>query len=141
MYYISMLVVIVSNIIYHISQKCIVKTLNPVIAMIATYSTALIITFMLLLIFPIEKSSIYAEIKSINWASFILGLAVVGAEMGFLLVYRSGWNIGFAAIFANIVVTILLIPVGIYFLKNKITLTNTLGVIFSILGIFLINKK
>lgn len=141
MYYISMLVVIVSSVFYHISQKCISKTLNPIISMIATYTTALIITFILLFIFPVEKSSIYTEIKSINWASFILGLAIAGLEIGFLLVYRSGWNISSAAIFANVVVTLLLIPVGIYFFKDKITLTNTLGVILSILGIFLINKK
>jgi drug/metabolite transporter (DMT)-like permease len=141
MYYISILIVIISNIIYHISQKSISKTLNPMISMIVTYSTALIITFIILLIFPVEKSSISTEIKSINWASVLLGMAVVGLETGFLLMYRSGWNISFAAIFSNVIVTLLLIPVGMYFFKDKITLTNTLGVILSIVGIFLINKK
>lgn len=141
MYYISMLIVIISNILYHISQKSISKTLNPMISMIITYSTALIITLMLLLIFPVEKGSIPTEIKSINWASVLLGFAAVGLEVGFLLVYRSGWNISFAAIFSNVIVTMLLIPIGMYFFKDKITPTNTLGVILSIVGILLINKK
>jgi len=141
MYYISMLIVIAANILYHISQKSISKTLNPMVSMIVTYSTALIITVIFLLIFPMGKSSISSELKSINWASYLLGLAAVGLEVGFLLVYRSGWNISFAAIFSNVVVTILLIPVGIYFFKDKITYTNALGVIVSILGIYLITKK
>lgn len=141
MYYMSMLIVILSNILYHISQKSISKTLNPMISMIVTYSTALIITSMLLLILPVEKSSIATEIKSINWASVLLGLAAVGLEIGFLLVYRSGWNISFVAIFSNVVVMLLLIPVGMYFFKDKITPTNTLGIILSIVGILLIYKK
>ena len=84
MYYMSMLIVILSNILYHISQKSISKTLNPMISMIVTYSTALIITSMLLLILPVEKSSIATEIKSINWASVLLGLAAVGLEIVFI---------------------------------------------------------
>ena len=141
MYYSSMLIVIVSNILYHLSQKSIAKDMNPVISMMVSYATALIITIILLLVFPMEKGSIAAELKSVNWSSFVLGLAAVGLEIGFLLVYRSGWNISFAAIFANVAVTLLLIPVGIYFFKDKITLTNALGVVLSIIGIFLINKK
>jgi len=73
-----------------------------------------------LFIFPIEKGSIVAEMKAMNWSSLILGLA---------------------AIFANVAVTLLLIPVGIYFFKDKITFTNAVGVILSIIGIFLINKE
>lgn len=141
MYYGSMLIVILSNILYHISQKSISKDINPVVSMLISYAAALIITCVLLFVFPMEKGSITQELKSVNWSSFALGLAAVGLEVGFLLVYRSGWNISFAAIFANVAVTLLLIPIGIYFFKDKVTFTNALGVILSIVGIYLINKK
>ncbi|MFT5875049.1 MAG: hypothetical protein ACI8WT_004029 [Clostridium sp.] len=117
LYYISMLMVIVSGVFYHISQKSISKTLNPMISMMVTYSTAVILTFILFLIFPIEKNSLSTELNSINWASFLLGFAIVGMEIGFLFVYRSGWNISVAAICSNVAITMLLISVGIYFFK------------------------
>lgn len=141
MYYMSMMIVVASNVFYHISQKSIVDKLNPILSMIVTYLAALIMTLFLFIIFPIEKNSLSSQLSSINWASYILGFSLVGLELGFLLAYRAGWNIGFAAIFANVAVTILLVPIGIYFFKDKINISNALGVILSIVGIYLINKK
>jgi uncharacterized membrane protein len=136
-----MILVIVSNIFYHISQKSIVEELNPVVSMVATYLAALVMTLILFVIFPLDKNSLSAQLSSINWANYVLGFSLVGLELGFLLAYRSGWNISFAAIFANVAVTILLIPIGIYFFKDKINFSNAIGIVLSIIGLYLINKK
>jgi len=141
MYYTSMIIIVVSNIFYHISQKSIVEELNPLVSMIVTYLVAIVMTFVLFIVFPLEKNSLSSQLHSINWASYVLGLSLVGLELGFLLAYRSGWNIGFAAIFANVAVTVLLVPIGFYFFKDKINFTNVIGIVLSIIGIFLINKK
>jgi len=136
-----MLIVVASNIFYHISQKSIVDELNPILSMIVTYLVAIVMTCALFIVFPLEKNSLSSQLNSINWASYVLGLSLVGLELGFLLAYRSGWNIGFAAIFANVAVTVLLVPIGIYFFKDKVNFTNAIGIFLSIIGIYLINKK
>ncbi|GAU76682.1 hypothetical protein [Fusibacter sp. 3D3] len=84
MQYISMFLVIGSSLFYHISQKSISGHSDPVISMLMTYMTALIATGLLLFVFPMERNSFLVELKTLNWASYVLGIAIVGLEMGFL---------------------------------------------------------
>lgn len=141
MYYLSMIVVIGSSIFYHISSKSITRSLHPILSMLVTYGTALVLTGLLLLIFPIEKNTVATELKSINWACFVLGAAAVGLEAGYMFVYRSGWNISIASVYSNAAVMVLLIPIGIYFFKERLNLNTVMGVAFCLVGIYLINRK
>ena len=53
--------------------------------------------------------------RQLNWASVLLAVSIVGLEVGFLLVYRSGWNIGLAAVLANVAASLILVPVACSF--------------------------
>jgi len=55
------------------------------------------------------------------WASYILALLLVSLEVGFLPVYHSGWNIGIVAVLVNVVASLILVPVAIFFFKDKIS--------------------
>lgn len=136
-----MFLVIGSSLFYHISQKSISGHSNPVISMLMTYMTALIATGLLLFVFPMEKNSFLVELKTLNWASYVLGIAIVGLEMGFLLVYRSGWAVSVAGVFSNVIVALLLIPIGLYFFKDKIDVSTVSGVVLCLIGLYLINRK
>ncbi len=68
------------------------------------------------------------SVKTANMASVILGCAVVGLELGFLLAYRSGWNISSASLVSNTLVALLLIPIGLVMYKESITLNTMIGV-------------
>jgi drug/metabolite transporter (DMT)-like permease len=61
-------------------------------------------------------------------------------ELGFLLVYRAGWNVSVAALTAYVAVAVLLIPVGILLFKENISFLKVLGILFCVLGLILINK-
>lgn len=139
-YYISIVLVIASNVIYHISQKSVPQSVNPMVALIVTYASALFFSIAAAFIFP-GQDSIQSSFKSINWASFLLGFAIVGLEAGFLLAYRAGWNISTAGLYANVIVAILLIPVGILFYREHLSTVNVVGILLSILGLVLITKK
>ncbi|HOV14689.1 MAG TPA: EamA family transporter [Spirochaetota bacterium] len=140
MFYFSMVLTIISNVFYHICQKSISSKVNPLFSLLITYLIAVIGCLILLPFYP-EKTKIIDNLKEINWASIILGFAIVGLEMGFLLVYRSGWNINIAVIVCNTIVTMILIPIGILIFKEKISLINILGIFLCIIGLILINKK
>jgi len=140
MYYIPLLLTIVANVLYHISQKNTSGKINPMFSLMITYGVALIISLILFL-FMKGETSIRENLKELNWASLLLGISIVLLELGFLLAYRAGWNIGTASIISTIVVTIALIPIGILFFKEEITLKNIVGIIISIVGIILINNK
>ncbi|RKD21642.1 EamA-like transporter family protein [Caminicella sporogenes DSM 14501] len=138
MYHFSMILVIIASVFYHICQKSINENANPIVSMIATYGVALILSLFSIFFFP--SKNIINSFKELNWASYILGISIFALEIGYLLVYRSGWNINVAAFFTNVITTIVLIFIGILFFKEKLTVTNVIGIVLSILGFILMKK-
>jgi len=135
-----MFVAIISVLAYHVFQKLISPNVNIWVSLIITYATSLVLCS-LFLIFYYPNEGIFKAVREVNWASFALALAIIGIEAGYLLVYRSGWNISLASPVSNAVSMILLIPVGILLFREKVTAINALGVLLCIAGTILINIK
>jgi len=139
MYVISIVIVVSSNVFYHICQKSTPSKVNPFTALFATYITAALIT---LVAIPFYKTDIgfIDSFKNLNWASFVLGICVVGLEFGWILAYRAGWNVSVGSLVANIVLAALLIPVGIFLFKEGFELKKVFGALICIVGLIIINK-
>lgn len=137
--YWSIIIIIASTLLYHISQKSIPTNINPVVSMLVTYLTAIIIS---IAVYPFFKqdSSFINELRKVNWAVFALGLAVLGIEIGFLYAYRTGWDISKANLIASSIIVVLLIPIGMLLYSERVSLTNAIGVIFCLIGVSLINR-
>lgn len=76
-----------------------------------------------------------------NWTSIALGLAIVGLETGFLLAYRAGGNISYSGIFSNVAAMLILLPIGLIFFKEVLTIKNVLGIILCLAGLVLLQSK
>lgn len=140
LYYFSIFLVIISNVVYHLCQKSTPGTINPMVALTVTYASALVFSVIGLSLYPSE-AGILESFKKINWASVVLGLGILGLELGFLLAYRAGWNISLAGLYANVIVALLLIPIGIVFFKEHISVTKAIGIVLSLAGIVFISMK
>lgn len=140
MYINALILTIGANILYHVFQKLIPAGIHPMIALLTTYLTAALLSILLIPLFP-DTSGIWSSFKHVNWASFGLGAALVGLEAGFLLAYRAGWNISLAAGVSNVALTVLLVPIGLLFFHEKLSLNNWIGVVMCIVGLLLINLK
>ena len=79
--------------------------------------------------------------KKLNWASVGLAVAIVGIEFGFLLTYRSGWNLGIAAVLVNVVASLILVPVAIFLFKDEISWIKILGILVCLAGLVMLNWK
>jgi uncharacterized membrane protein len=140
MYTLSIMLPIVSNVLYHVFQKLTPSDVNPLIALSVTYIAATIICLLLLPLFPSQPG--FAEsLGRINWASVALGFAIVGLEAGYLMAYRADWNISLASMVANVAVALLLIPVGLLFFREKLSITNYAGLVVCMIGLALVNRK
>jgi uncharacterized membrane protein len=139
LYYLPIILVIISNVFYHIFQKCISPDANPVLSLIVTYLTAALLSMLILPLY-LKDSSLAVEIKKVNWASFALGASIIGLELGFLLAYRIGWNISVGALVANSCVALLLIPIGVLIFKESLNPHNVIGILLCIGGLLMINK-
>ncbi len=139
-YYFSLALAVLGLILYHIAQKSIAPNAHPIISVLATYAAAFVATLFLLPFFP-AKEGIIAAIKNLNWASYGAGIVVVAAEIGFLLAYRSGWNISLLNIISNLLVTLVLLPLGLFLFREKLNAYQIIGLILAVLSFVLLNKK
>lgn len=138
-YVFPIVLVVASNVVYNVCQKSTPQSANPFSALLITYLTAAILT---LLASPFYKSNkgFLESFNELNWTSFALGVAIVGLELGYLLAYRAGWNISVGSLVANIILALLLIPIGIVFYKEGFAFNQIIGAVFCIIGLILINK-
>ena len=89
--------------------------------------------------FLITKNTIFANEKnSINIFNLVIGLIIIGVEGGYMLMYRTGWEVSKASVFANIVLAGLLLILGAVLFKESIDAKKIIGVVLCALGIALL---
>lgn len=139
MYVFSIALIVVSNTLYHICQKKTPQGVNPFTALFATYLLAAVITLTASFFYKTDKG-VFQSFKELNWTSIMLGFAIVGLELGYFLAYRAGWDISVGPLVANIILALMLIPIGLLFFKEGFDIKKVLGAAFCIVGLILINK-
>ncbi len=137
---VPIVIIIVSSVTYHVSLKFASPQTNPALAVFVAYLVALMGSAVLFVLYPL-KHHIQQEIQHLNWANVLFGLTIVGIELGFLLAYRAGWNVNLAPLIANLMVALLLIPVGLLLFKEHLTPINMAGIALCVVGLILVNVK
>jgi len=140
LFYFSISLAIASSALYHFVAKSTPSNVNFTVSLLVTYTVAFVVTLVGFFFFP-AKNGIVTELKQLNWASIGLAIAIVGIEFGFLLTYRSGWNLGIAAVLVNVVASLILVPVAIFFFKDKISPINILGILVCLAGLVMLNWR
>ncbi|WP_407424770.1 EamA family transporter [Methanobrevibacter sp.] len=62
-----------------------------------------------------------------------------GFEVGYVFVYRAGWQVSNATVVANIGLACVLIVVGYLLYKENVSIRQILGIIVCMIGLILIN--
>ncbi len=140
LFYFSITLAICSSALYHFVAKSTPSNVNFTVSLLVTYAVAFIVTMFGFFFFPATEG-IAVELKKLNWASIGLAIAVVGIEFGFLLVYRSGWNLGIAAVLTNVIASLILVPVAILLFKDNISWVNIAGILVCLAGLVMLNWK
>jgi len=140
LFYFSIILAVCSSAFYHFTAKSTPGNVNFTVSLLVTYAVAFLTTLLTFPFFPIQEG-VTAELRKLNWASIGLAIAVVGIEFGFLLVYRSGWNLGIAAVLTNVVASLILVPIAIFVFKDKISWVNVLGIFVCLAGLVMLNWK
>ncbi len=140
LFYFSITLAIASSALYHFVAKSTPSNVNFTVSLLVTYAVAFLVTLLGFFFFP-ATNGIAAELKQLNWATIGLAIAVVGIEFGFLLTYRSGWNLGIAAVLVNVVASLILVPVAIFVFKDEISWVNILGILVCLAGLVMLNWK
>jgi uncharacterized membrane protein YdcZ (DUF606 family) len=139
-FYLPIAMTIFGGVLYHVSQKSLPETANPFHILIIAYLAGIILLAGASLFYATEKSFLNS-VKEVNWAVFVVGIGASFIEIGFLLAYRSGWDLSKVNVISNIGMAVLLIPIGIILFKEKISLMQALGVALCMLGLILLTRK
>lgn len=140
LYYAAIALTILSSMLYHLLLKLTPAGAHPALSLTVTYAVAAIVCVGMLFFMPL-KTSVIDSLRQLNWASYVLALALVGLEMGFLLSYRAGWRMGITPVVVTVTVAVLLIPIGLLAFKEKTSLVNLGGVLVAIVGLVMMNAK
>lgn len=134
----SIALTIAGNIAYHLLNKSVAPTAHPFASLVATYGVGFVFSMAVLAVS--EPRGIGGGLKELNWASYALGLIVVLLEFGFLLAYRAGWKISVAAVYSNVAVGLLLLPIGYLLYREVLTLTNLFGIMLAVCALILMSR-
>lgn len=130
-------IVVLSNCFYHITTKKTPADANAFLSLAVTYSVAAVVSF-LIFAFTNHNSTLTNEVKKLNWSSLALGVVIIGLELGYILVYRAGWDVSKAPLVANCCLAIALVFIGAFVFKEHITVKQIAGMVICIIGLIVV---
>lgn len=131
--------VVLSNVVYQICTKSVPQTMNPFVSLAIAYmvgTCASLVAYVTLS----RHTNLVAELHKANWASFALGIVIVGLEVGFIFAYRAGWEVSMASIVQSSFLAVALLIVGHLLYGEALSPTKLLGVAICLVGLYVINR-
>ena len=132
--------VVLSNTLYQICAKSVPEGMNPLASLTVTYLVGAAVSCALYFILN-RNANLLREIRLTNWAPIVLGVVIVGLEVGFIYAFRAGWQISMAQIVSSAVLAVILIFVGYMLYHEAITWNKIVGIIICLAGLVLINYR
>ena len=130
---------VLSNTIYQICARCVPASVNPLASLTVSYAIAAV--FSGVLYYAIYRNgNLMLEYSKMNWSSIVLGLVIVGLEVGFIYAFQHGWEVSTAAIVQSSFLGVALIFVGYFLFHEALTWNKILGIVICLIGLAFINK-
>ncbi len=139
MTYWPIILVVISNLIYHICAKSMPEKLNPFAALTVAYAIGMVVSAILFFVLN-PQSNLLNEYKNLNWTSFVMGVFIVGIEVGYMYLYKSGWNINTGYIVVSIALAASLVIVGYFLYEESLSITKLMGIILCTAGVIMMRN-
>ncbi len=135
--YLPLVLIIISNIFYHLSTKNTPNAANPWLSLSVSYAVSF---FSVIFAYAASGNSLTKDLPQLSWTSIVLGFSLIGIELGYILLYRYGWKVNTGSLLVNAAVSLLLIFLGMMIYREMLSPKQVIGVIFCLLGTFMISK-
>ena len=142
--------IVISNIVYQICAKGVPKEMDAMASMTVTYlvgAACSAVTYLVgaacsaVMFFVMNRNaSLLHEYTKMNAAPVLLGISVVGLEVGFIYAYKVGWPVSTASTVQSAFLAVALLIVGALLYHETISATKVIGVLICLGGLYLINK-
>jgi drug/metabolite transporter (DMT)-like permease len=131
---------IVSTVAYHVVMKLTPAGVNPLLSLMVTYGAVAVLLGGALVLAPGDFAW-REEVRHLNWTAIALALAIIGLDLGFILLYRSGFEVSLGALVTQSAAAMLLVGIGVLVFREKLSLANGLGIALCLVGLWLVNRR
>ena len=142
LYYLPIAIIVLSNVFYHMASKKVPDNTNPFFFVMVSYVVGMVVAFVAFTMSKGDMSLSQAfseQRKLINWTPMILGISVIGLEVGNVMMYRAGWDVSKGAMYSNMLLALVLFGVGYWFFKDLVDIRQIAGMFLCIAGLYLLS--
>ena len=133
-------VAIACTVAYHLVLKLTPAGVNPLLSLAVTYALVTVLFGALLAASP-GGFEWRQEARQLNWTAIALAVAIVGLDLAFLFLYRSGFEVSLGALVTQSSAAMLLLVVGVAVFREKLSLANSAGIVLCLVGLWLVNRR
>jgi multidrug transporter EmrE-like cation transporter len=125
---------------YHLVLKLTPAGVNPLLSLLVTYA-AVTLLFGLILLVASGSFEWRQELRQLNWTAVALAVVIVGLDLGFLFLYRSGFEVSLGALVTQSAAAMLLLVIGVAVFREKLGMANAAGLVLCLAGLWLLNRR
>lgn len=133
-------VAIAATVAYHVVLKLTPAGVNPFLSLAVTYAIVTVIFVIVYAALP-GDATVRAAFGALDWTTLALGVAVVFLDLGFMMLYRGGFDVSLGQLITQSAGALLLLLIGVAFFAEKLSLTNIGGILLCVAGLWLINRR
>jgi uncharacterized membrane protein len=131
---------IACTVAYHLVLKLTPAGVNPLLSLLVTYSLVTVLFGAILIVAP-GGFEWRQELRHLNWTAVALAVAIVGLDLGFLFLYRSGYAVSLGALVTQSAAALLLLAIGVAVFREKLSAANAAGLALCLAGLWLVNRR
>ena len=131
---------IAATVAYHVVMKLTPAGVNPYLSLAATYAMTALGFAAAYGVAP-GTATLRDAFGQLNWTTLALGVVIVFLDLGFLMLYRGGFEVSLGQIITQSAAALLLVLLGVAFFAEKLSLANIGGILLCVAGLWLINRK
>jgi uncharacterized membrane protein len=125
---------------YHLILKVTPPGVNPLLSLMLTYALVTLSFGAILLLSPGGMEWRH-ELRQVNWTALALAVVIVGLDLGFLFLYRSGFEVSLGALVTQSAAATVLLAIGVLAFREKLTTANVIGLVLCLAGLWLVNRR
>ncbi len=132
--------VVLSNTVYQICAKGVPDKVSPFATLTVTYLVGAAVTA---IIFFVTRpgENLIKQVTQMNPAPYVLGLVIVGLEVGWIYAYKAGWQVSTGSVVQAAFLAVTLILVGALLYREPVTWNKIVGITVCLVGLVFINMK
>ena len=131
---------IAASVAYHLVLKVTPGAANPFLSLGVTYVLGAVAFLACYALTP-DAPAMRDGLKALNWTAVGLAVAIVGIDIAFLMLYRSGFAVALGQNVTQSAAALILLITGVVFFREKLSGANLAGIAMCVAGLWLVSQR